>query len=120
VKLSDLKPSSGLTRLWIGSVLLVFVLAYGVEDGDIFLIGFLKPIYSFFYLAVWDFVDFFYTENGKLTLEFNKHFYAWEDLVIGVAITLTYILISFCGYLITLWIKIGFAKNADSKNKPLP
>ena len=108
MKLKDLKPSIGVMRLWIASIIIIFIITL---DESFYGYTYFKSIF----LELFTFInnnlspiDILFPKwyENKNALLINKFFHA-------VSATLVYVITSAIAYLMVMWVKEGFSKSKD-------
>ena len=93
MKFKDLKPSVGLMRLWIVSVVVIFILNFN--------------LFLPFTLVTW---EEFWKDLGLSILWNLVKYFVEETILVS---TLVYVITSATAYLMVMWVKEGFSKSKD-------
>ena len=93
MKFKDLKPSVGLMRLWIVSVVVIFILNFN--------------LFLPFTLVTW---EEFWKDLGLSILWNLVKYFVEETILVS---TLVYVITSAIAYLMVMWVKEGFSKSKD-------
>ena len=107
MKINDLKPSVGLMRLWIASIIIIFIITL---DESFNVYTYFKSIFLELFtfinnLSPIDILSPKWYEN-KNALLINNFFHA-------VSATFVYVITSAIAYLMVMWVKEGFSKSKD-------
>ena len=95
MKLKDLKPSVGLMRLWIVSVVVIFILNFN--------------LFLPFTLVTWE--EFWKDLGLSILWNLVEYFIGTNEHVL--VSTLVYVITSAIAYLMVMWVKEGFSKSKD-------
>ncbi len=108
MKIKDLKPSTGVMRLWIASNIIIFIITLDESfNGYTYFRSVFLELFTFIHnLSP---IDIFSPKwyGNKNALFINNFFHA-------VSATLVYVITSALAYLIVTWIREGFSKSKDS------
>lgn len=106
MKIKDLKPSVGLIRLWIASIVVCFIFTTRDSfDGEMFFSSIFLSLFRFLAKLLVDIVS---GVDGVGSLSINT-----IHLILGLSATLVYVITSATAYLIVMWVKEGFNKSKD-------
>ena len=101
----DLKPSVGLMRLWIASIIIIFIITL---DESFYGYTYFKSIFLelFIFITNLNPIDIFFPKwyENKNALFINNFYHA-------VSATLVYVITSAIAYLMVMWVKEGFSKS---------
>lgn len=107
MKLKELKPSVGMMRLWIASIIIIFIITLDKSfNGYTYFKSIFLELFTFINnLSPIDIFSPKWYEN-KNALFINNLYHAFSA-------TLVYVITSALAYLIMVWIKEGFSKSKD-------
>lgn len=107
MKLKDLKPSIGVMRLWIASIIIIFIITLDESFNG----------YTYFKSI---FLELFTFINNLSPIDIfspkwfeNKNALFINNLYHAVSATLVYVITSATAYLMVMWVKEGFSKSKD-------
>lgn len=115
MKIKDLKPSVGLMRLWIASIIIFFIITFSDDfSGSVFfkssiILNLYNLILNFFWSLV-DFINIFPENEWKTRGESYK---LVINFTVALSATLVYVITSATAYLMVMWVKEGFSKSKD-------
>lgn len=106
MKLKELKPSVGMMRLWIASIVVCFIFTIRDSfDGEKF---FSSIFLNLFRLLAKLLVDIVSGVDGVGSLSIIT-----IHLILGLSATLVYVITSALVYVLVIWVKEGFSKSKD-------
>jgi hypothetical protein len=111
MKIKVLKPSVGMMRLWIASIVIVFIITLDESFNAYSYFNYIfLELFSFINKIIFQFIELLFP---KYNVTFNK----WDDLIIrffhAFSATLVYVITSAIAYLMVMWVKEGFSKSKD-------
>jgi hypothetical protein len=113
LKLQKLKPSVGLMRLWIVSIIIFFVITFSDDfSGSVFFkSSIILNLYSFIINFFWSLVDLtnIFPENEWKTR--GEGYKLVINFTVALSSTIVYIITSALAYLMAMWVKEGFSKS---------
>jgi hypothetical protein len=112
MKLKDLKPSVGLMRLWIASIIVFFIFTWDDSFDSAIFFG-IDVIYSFFIYFFWLLVDLTNIFPEKEWKDRGDGYFLVRDLILSVSATITYVITTALTYVLIIWVKEGFSKSKD-------
>ena len=111
MKIKDLKPSVGVMRLWIASIVIIFIISFSESFNGYYFFGYifldLFTFFNDFFIKLLN-VKFIFPEKSK-----SIGWFFTRDFLHGLSVTLVYIITSTTAYLMVMWVKEGFSKSKD-------
>ena len=106
MKIKVLKPSVGMMRLWIASIVVCFIFTIRESfDGELLFSSIFLNLFRFLAKLLVDIVS---GVDGVGSLSINT-----IHLILGLSATLVYVITSATAYLMVMWVKEGFSKSKD-------
>ncbi len=106
LKFQDLKPSVGLMRLWIASIVICFIFTIRDNfDGEMIFSSIFLTLFRFLAKLLVDIVS---GRDGVGSISINT-----IHLILGLSATLVYVITSALAYLMVMWVREGFSKSKD-------
>jgi len=109
MKFQYLKPSVGLMRLWIASIVIIFIITLDESFNAYSRLNYIfLELFSFINDLIFYFIEISFPKwyEDKFSLLVIKFFHAFST-------TLVYVITSATTYFMVMWIKEGFSKSKD-------